>query len=337
MVLVTGATGLVGSYLLFELLNKEASVKALRRNDSSAELVENVFRLYTDHPEDKLGRIDWIEGNMADIFSLESAMKGVDEVYNCAALMSFEPKDHRNMLRTNATGTANVVNAALQTGIRKLCHVSSIAALGRPENKKDIIDERLVWKSSRNNSVYSISKYESEREVWRGIAEGLNAVIVNPSVILGYAGKDTGSARIFLTAWRNTTFYPPGVNGFVDVRDVATAMTLLMGSDIQNERFILSADNLSYKQLFELMSMQYQKPGPKYKVGAFPASLAWRAERLRSWLSHKSPLLTRETARTACKKHYYSSEKIKEATGFEFRSLEETIAHHCKNYINIKS
>ena len=336
MVLITGATGFVGSYLLFELLKNEERVRALRRKTSSTELTENVFRIYSSVPESLLGRIEWVEGDMADVLSLEDAMKGIDEVYHCAALMSFEPKDHRMMLSINASGTANMVNAAMQTNIRKLCHVSSIAALGRPENNKDIINEKLVWKSSRNNSVYSISKYESEREVWRGIAEGLNAVIVNPSVILGYAGVDAGSARIFSTAWKNTVFYPSGVNGFVDVRDVASAMTMLMKSDIQNERFILSADNLSYKRLFQLMSQEFKKQGPKYKVGSFPASLAWRAERLRSWITRSSPLLTRETARTACKKHFYSSEKIKNMAGFKFRPMEGTIAHHCKNFISFK-
>lgn len=300
------------------------------------ELVRNVFELYADHPEDDLKRIEWVRGDMADIYCLEEAMDGVDKVYHCAALMSFEPRDHKNMLRMNSSGTANVVNAALEKGVRKFCHVSSIAALGRPENKADIINEKLVWKSSRNNSIYSISKYESEREVWRGIAEGLDAVIVNPSVILGYAGIDSGSSKLFSTAWRNTTFYPVGVNGFVDVRDVVSAMVKLMESDIKNERFILNSDNVSYKRLFELMAKAYQKPGPKYKVGAFPASFAWRAERVRSWITRKSPLLTRETARTASNKHYYSAEKIRRTLNFEFRPIEETVADHCRNYLQYK-
>jgi nucleoside-diphosphate-sugar epimerase len=300
------------------------------------EMVGNVFRLYSDDPEKDLEKVQWVLGDMTDIFSLEEAMQGADEVYHCAAVMSFDPKDHRKMLRINATGTANVVNAALQTGIRKLCHVSSIAALGRPENRKDIIDEKLVWKSSRNNSVYSISKYESEREVWRGIAEGLDAVIVNPSVILGYAGVDTGSARLFHTAWKNTFFYPSGVNGYVDVRDVAGAMVRLIESDIRNDRFILSAGNLSYRKLFEYMARGYDKPGPGIRVGSFPASLAWRAERIRSWITRRSPMLTRETARTASKKHYYSNEKIRKAIGFEFRPLEQTVADHCKHFLRFK-
>jgi len=336
MILVTGGTGLVGSHLLLELIRKKLQVKALRRENSNMELVRNVFQMYSTDPDKDFNKIGWVTGDMTDIFSLEEAMNGVERVYHCAALMSFEPRDHRDMLRFNPLGTANVVNAALQKGIQKICHVSSIAALGRPENNTDIIDEKLVWKSSRNNSNYSISKYEAEREIWRGVAEGLNAVIVNPSVILGYAGVDSGSSRLFSTAWKNTTFYPSGVNGFVDVRDVSAAMVMLMESNIKNDRFILNAENLSYKKLFEFMSLAYQKPGPKYKIGSFPASLAWRAERLRTWIIRKPPLLTRETARTASNKHYYSNEKIKKTTGFEFRPIEETVADHCRNFIRFK-
>jgi nucleoside-diphosphate-sugar epimerase len=336
MILVTGGTGMVGSHLLWALLKKDMPVRALRRKESNSVLIGNVFRLYSESPEEDLRKIEWVEGDMSDIFSLEEALDGVKDVYHCAALMSFEPRDHRDMLHANASGTANIINAAIHKDIRKLCHVSSIAALGRPEDNREIIDEKLIWKSSRNNSVYAISKYESEREVWRGVAEGLDAVIVNPSVILGYAGVDSGSARIFQTAWNNTIFYPTGVNGFVDIRDVAAAMVLLMESDIKNERFILSAENLPYKRLFDLMSDAYNKPHPRVKVGSFPASLAWRAERLRSWITRKPPLLTRETARTASNKHYYTAEKIKKATGFKFRPIEETVADHCSNYIRFK-
>ena len=336
MVLVTGATGFVGAHLLWELVARDYNVRAMRRSSSDMQMVRNVFGLYSGDPERALEKIEWVEGDMSDVFSLEEALEGAGEVYHCAALMSFDPADHKKMLRLNATGTANVVNAAIQKNIRKFCHVSSIAALGRPVNHKETITESMVWKSSRNNSVYSISKYESEREVWRGIAEGLEAVIVNPSVILGYAGVDSGSARLFATAWKNTVFYPAGVNGFVDVRDVVSAMVQLMESDIKNQRFILNAGNLSYRQLFEQMAKAYGHRGPRFKVGSFPASLAWRAERIRSWITRRSPLLTRETARTSIHKNYYSGEKLAQAIGFQYRPLEETIADHCKHYMSFK-
>ncbi|MCU0370166.1 MAG: NAD-dependent epimerase/dehydratase family protein, partial [Bacteroidales bacterium] len=235
MIFITGATGLVGSHLTFELVRSGQPVRALKRPSSDMGMLEKVFRLYSDNPENLLSTIEWVEGDILDIFSLEEAMEGADTAYHCAALVSFLPKDRKKLIKINTEGTANVVNAALEKKLRKLCHVSSIAALGRPENLTDVIDEDLVWKTSRNNSVYAVSKYGAEREVWRGTAEGLDAVIVNPSIILGVAGNSQGSSRLFNTVWQGLKVYPPGKNGFVDVRDVARAMILLMNGDFRNE------------------------------------------------------------------------------------------------------
>jgi len=263
-------------------------------------------------------------------FSLEDAMEGIEEVYHCAALVSFLPADKKKLVRINTEGTSNVVNAALENNVRKLCHVSSIAALGRPESQAELIDENLVWKTSKNNSVYAVSKYGAEREVWRGTAEGLDAVIVNPSIILGVAGPGQGSSRIFNTVWEGLKFYPPGKNGFVDVRDVVRAMILLMNSDIRNERFILNVDNIEYKRLFELMAAEMGKPAPGIKVSPFLSGLAWRLEKIRSMVTGVKPLITRETAHTAVQHYEYSNEKIKKELGFAFTPIEETISHFCR-------
>jgi len=260
----------------------------------------------------------------------------VDTVYHCAALVSFLPADKRRLMQVNARGTANVVNAALEKKIRKLCHVSSIAALGRPENQADLIDETLVWKTSRNNSVYAVSKYAAEREVWRGSAEGLDMVIVSPSIILGVAGASQGSSRIFNTVREGLKFYPPGKNGFVDVRDVVKAMILLMKSNIRNERFIVSAVNLEYKRLFELIAEAMAKPAPAIRVSPLLSGVAWRLEMARSVFTGKKPLITRETARTAIQQYEYSNEKIKNAMGFKFTPIEETINHFCRIFVNSK-
>ena len=197
----------------------------------------------------------------------------------------------------------------------------------------DLIDENLVWKTSKNNSIYAISKYGAEREVWRGTAEGLDAVIVNPSIILGVAGKRGGSSRILNTVWEGLRFYPPGKNGFVDVRDVVKAMVLLMKSDIRNERFILNVDNIEYKKLFELIAAAFGKPAPSIKVNQTLSRLAWRVEKLRSMVTGIKPLITRETAHTAVQHYEYSNEKIKKELGFEFRPIEETIQHFCQIFM----
>jgi nucleoside-diphosphate-sugar epimerase len=333
MILVTGGTGLVGSHLLQALAAEGKPVSAIKRPSGNTDMIRKVFNLYSKEPEKDFARIEWVEADLMDIFSLEEAMEGVEEIYHCAALVSFLPGDRKKLLRDNTEGTANLVNAALEKKVRKLCHVSSIAALGRPENMSDLIDEDLVWKTSKNNSIYAISKYGAEREVWRGTAEGLDAVIVNPSIILGLAGKKGGSSRIFSTVWEGLKFYPPGKNGFVDVRDVVRAMILLMKSDIRNERFILNVDNIEYKKLFEIMAAAFGKPGPSIKVNPALSRLAWRVEKLRSMVTGVKPLITRETAHTAVQHYEYSNEKIKKELGFEFTPIEETVGHFCRIFM----
>jgi dihydroflavonol-4-reductase len=329
MILITGATGLVGSHLILELVRSGNRVRAMKRQNSSLAMVNKVFSLYSANPEELLTKIEWVEGDILDIFSLEDAMEGVEEVYHCAALVSFLPEDKKRLIRINTEGTANVVNAAIEKKVRKLCHASSIAALGRPENQADLIDENLVWKTSKHNSAYAVSKYGAEREVWRGTAEGLDAVIVNPSIVLGVAGPGMGSSRIFNTIWKGLKFYPPGKNGFVDVRDVAKAMILLMKSDIRNERFILNTGNLEYITLFRLMAEAMGKPAPAIPVNSMLSGLAWRVEKLRSMFTGVKPLITPETAHTAVQRYEYSGEKIKKELGFEFTPIEETVRHFC--------
>ena len=329
MILVTGATGLVGSHLTFELVRSGHRVRILKRPSANLSMITKVFSLYSGHPDELSEKIEWIDGDILDIFSLEDAMEGIDEVYHCAALVSFLPKDKKRLIRINTEGAANLVNAALEKKVRKLCHVSSIAALGRPERQTDIIDENLVWKTSKHNSVYAVSKYGAEREVWRGTAEGLDAVIVNPGIILGVAGPGMGSSRLFNTVWNGLKVYPPGKNGFVDVRDVVRAMILLMNSEIRNERFILNAVNLEYQKLFELMASAFGKPAPTIRVSNSFSGLAWRLEKIRSMVTGVKPLITKETANTAVQQYNYSSEKIKKALGFEFTPIEETVRHFC--------
>ncbi|MBW6458968.1 MAG: NAD-dependent epimerase/dehydratase family protein [Bacteroidales bacterium] len=333
MILVTGATGLVGSFLTLGLLKNAKTVRALKRPASDLTMIRNVFGRYAENAGDLFSRIEWVDGDILDIFSLEDAMEGVEQVYHCAALVSFLPGDRKSLMRINVEGTANVVNAALEKNIRKLIHVSSIAALGRPEKQNEVIDENLVWKTSKNNSNYAISKYGAEREVWRGVAEGLKAVVVNPSVIVGVAGLSMGSSRLFNVVWEGLKFYPPGQNGFVDVRDVVRAMVLLMDSDIRNESFILNTENVTYKRLFDLIAEGFGKKGPQIGISPLLAGLSWRVEKVLSGIRGRKPLVTRETARTAVQRYEYSSQKIRQALDFEYIPIEETIRHFCKIFM----
>jgi dihydroflavonol-4-reductase len=323
MILVTGGTGLVGSHLLFELAFQEKKIRALKRSGSNTELIKRLFAWYdVDRGEELFNRIQWTEGDLMDIVSLQEAVAGVEYIYHCAAIVSFMPDDKELMLKANIEGTANLVNVALSANIRKFCHCSSVAAIGSPD-KSNVIDESLVWRTSRSNSWYAISKYGSEREVWRGSEEGLPAVIVNPTVVIGPGDPARSSAQLYQSVKNGMKFYTSGVTGFVDARDVAKAMVVLTDSDIINERYILTSEDLSYKELFTLFAHYSGAKAPKYRAGRFLSELAWRLEKVRSLMTGQKPLLSKETARNANIKRNFSNKKIIKATGISFRSISE--------------
>jgi dihydroflavonol-4-reductase len=329
MILVTGGTGLVGSYLLHNLLNDGCEVKALHREKSSFDGTKRVFSYMSDNPEQLFERIQWVKGDLLNIHSLTEALKGVDEVYHCAAIISFDPREKAKMIKSNIDGTSNLVNACLAQGVRKFCHVSSIAALGRAEND-GIIDEQTQWKPSRNNSGYAISKYGAEREVWRGSAEGLQVVIVNPSVILGAGEPYKSSVRLFQAIRKHSRFYTIGMNGYVDVRDVVKIMHALMESSITNKRYVLNSQNLSYRELFTLVAEHCNIATPQIRIPRFALSLAWRIEKLRSVFTGKLPLVTRETVRTSSNNYRYSADEIEKTLNIEFIPISRTIKDMCK-------
>lgn len=329
MILVTGATGLVGSYLLYDLLKSDEPIRALLYNQKSLERTRGIFESLDGDAPKMLESVEWVKGDVLDVMLIAEAMKGVKKVYHCAAIVSFEPGDHELMMKINVEGTTNVVNAALDAGVEKLCHVSSVAALGRTENS-DMIDEKSQFKTNRYNSNYSLSKYLAECEVWRGTAEGLNAVIVNPSIILGYGHPDKGSTKMFTTIYNNSLFYGQGINGFVGVEDVTRAMITLMESEIVNERFVVCAGDFSYREVFSMIARGFGKPEPKFPVPAPILELVWRFEWLRARLTGSKPLITRETARTSKGNYRYPSTKLKQTLNFEFTPLEETINRTCQ-------
>lgn len=333
MILVTGGTGLVGSHLLFGLVRSGKKVRALKREKSDLSQIKKIFSLYDANPGILLENIEWVTGDITDIYSLYEAMEGVEQVYHTAAMVSFHPADKPEMFKINVDGTANVVNACLFKGVKKLCNVSSIAALGNSENG-EYIDEETRWKNSGKNSRYSLSKYAAEREVWRGTIEGLPAVIVNPSVIIGPGDWNKGSSALFQQVWDGLKFYTRGVNGYVDVHDVAKAMILLMDSDIENSRFIVSSENLDYLEVFSMIAEGLGKKKPSMKATAFLRQMAWRAEMLRSAFTGGKPLITRETARTSAQKYYYSNEKIRTTLGFEFIPMVDSFRETCKIFMH---
>lgn len=332
MILVTGATGLVGSHLLYELCSNGANVRAMYRTKERIERVEQLFTFYQpEQAKDLLDKIEWVVGDVNDIESLVAAMKGCKQVYHAAALVSFNNRDFHRLMKINREGTTNIVNCALAEGIEKLAHLSSTAAIGNTSSA--IITEESKWNMAGKNTAYSISKYGAEREIWRGIEEGLNAVIVNPSVILGPGNWNEGSLVIFRTVNKGLKFYTPGQNAFVDVRDVAKCLRLLMESPLQAQRYLCFSENVPFRVLTDEIATQLGKKKAKYATQPWMAGIAWRAARVLSLFTGKRPTLTRESVRSAFSRKHYSNEKIKTELNYEFIPVKDAIDNAIKGRI----
>ncbi len=327
MILVTGGTGLVGAQLLFDLAASGQRVRALRRETSSDEILNRIF--HTD--SNRLQLIDWVTGDVLDLFSLEAAFQDIKTVYHCAAFISFDPAERSIMQKINVTGTANMVNLALDKKTKQFCHLSSVAALGRSPMEHEI-NENNHWKTSSLNSIYAISKYGAEREVWRGIEEGLNAVIINPSIILGPGNWTSGSGQIFSNIYKGLPFYTNGKTGFVDVRDVSRCAIGLIQKQVSGERFIISAENLTYKEVFFEVADRFNKKRPSIEAKPWMANLVWRLHRVLKFILRKKGLITKETAQNSMESWHYSNTKILSILPQEFIPIKKSIADTCSLY-----
>lgn len=280
---------------------------------------------------DVAGQITWHQGDLLDIPSLEAGIRPGMDVVHAAAIVSFLPKDRDQMEKINVEGTANIVNICLKAGVRKLGYVSSVAALGRPTVKGGrtgepiVITEDQKWEESPNNSVYAKTKYWAELEVWRGVAEGLNAVMVNPSIVLGVGDWNRSSLQLIRYVQDEKPFYPSGLVNYVDVLDVADALVELMQSDVSARRFILNGGTIPYRSLLEQIADRLGKRPPTVQMSPLLARLLWPAEALRAWIMGKNPLITRETARSASSLYQYDGHAIERVPDFQYRALSETL------------
>ena len=332
MILVTGGTGLVGAHLLYQLSLENDTIRAIFRKNSNLAAVKNVFSYFSDDFENLFKKIQWVEADITDVVTLEKAFKNITEVYHSAALVSFNPKDYNKLRKINIEGTANIVNLCIENTIKKLCFVSSIAAIGKSINS-DFITETNEWDIEKSNYGYAISKYGAEIEVWRASQEGIPVVIVNPGVILGAGFWNTGSGKIFSKIYNGFNFYSEGITGYVSVNDVVKAMVLLMKSPIKNERFILVAENKSYQEIFNNIALKFNKKKPTIKITTFMSEVGWRLEKVKSFLTKKPPLLTKHSSKSIHQKRYFSSEKIKNTLEFKFEPVSKSIHNICKLYL----
>ena len=332
MILVTGSTGLLGSHLLYHLSKTESNIRALYRNEDKKQHVRTIFSYYTVDSDELFDKIEWMKGDILDIPFLSSAFDNIRTVYHTAAIVSFARSGEKEMKRVNIEGTANIVNLCNHYNVHKLCHVSSIASLSKPIDGSEITEEDY-WNPDAENSGYGISKNGAEMEVWRGIEEGLNAVIVNPSIIIGPGFWDTSSGKLFTTVKNGMRFYTNGGSGFVGVNDVAEKMILLMNSDVRKERFILNSENLPFKNVFSSIALSLNLKPPHIKASKWMLSLAWKLDVLKSVLFGVAQRLNKDSARSAMTTSTFSNKKIKEEINVSFKNIEDVIKEVSEIYL----
>ena len=324
----------MGSHLLYDLARGDKKIRALYRKKSHIKKTREIFSFYTDTPEDIINEIEWVKADVNDIAQIDLALDGISEVYHCAGVVSFNKKDHDKMMKTNVEGTANMVNLSLEKNISKFCHVSSIASFGRPDKASTTIDESVQREENERSSIYSKSKYLAELEVWRAIEEGLNAVIINPSTIIGSGNWESGSSALFPRIWKGLTYYTEGINGFVDVRDVVKVMKTLMEKNIFKDQYILVSENITFKELVKTIAQNLDIREPSVKANRFLSSFAWRMETIRCALTGKEPVITRESARIALSKQTYSNKKIRELLNLDFIPIQHSVKEVSRHFLN---
>jgi len=325
MILITGANGLVGSFLCRALIHRGEKVRAFVRKNSDCSLLDDIK-----------SQLDFAIGDINDVGSLVDAMQGITYIIHTAAIISFWKKKREDMFHVNVEGTSNVVNTALNFGVKKMLHVSSVAALGR---KKAIvsIDEENKWEESSLNTAYANTKYQAELEVYRGIEEGLNAVIVNPSVILGPGLKGTSSVRLFEYVYTGNKYYTKGYLNYVDIRDLIDSILYLLFQENNGEvRYIVNSGTIQYKHFFEAIAKELNVKAPGVLATPWMREIVWRLGAFSSFFSGKEPLITKETARNASAHFEYSSQKLIKETNVVFRPLSDTIRWSCNILFNNK-
>lgn len=325
MIFVTGANGLLGSFICRKFLSEGEKIRALKREDSDMALVQDIKH-----------QIDWVEGDILDIPLLEKYLKDVDTVIHCAAIVSYDGRDRSKLYKINIEGTANVVNACLNAGVQRLLHVSSVAAIGKGKDVTSA-NENSKWVDSEGSSTYGKTKYLAELEVWRGAMEGLKTLIINPSVVIGPGDWNKTSTRIFKYIWEEKSFYTKGSLNYVDIRDVADILFNLYSSGVSGERFIVNAGAISYKSLFDKIALNFGKRPPHIPVTRFLINLAIAGSKIKSLFTGKAPFITRELGAIADKTFLYENKKIVNTLNYKFRPIDDTIAWTCKDILAINT
>jgi dihydroflavonol-4-reductase len=333
MIFVTGATGILGRVIVLELLKKGKNVRASKRPGSNLNDVRHSYSFYTENPDDFFNKIEWVDVDFDDIVSLQDALIGVDEVYHCAAKVSFHPHDEKEMYHTNVKGTENLLFACEGSEVKKFLHVSTIAVLDI-FNEDGELDETSEFNPKDEHSAYAISKHLAEMEVWRASAEGLNTIIVNPGMIIGSGNWGQSSGDIFPTFEKNSFTFSGGTS-YIDVKDAAEISIQLMEKNVFGERFILISENKKYADLGKQIRLKLGLKSAKILTRS-QLNLGRLANILFGWLIPKLRIITKSNIESISLLNAISNQKIKKEIDYQFISVTESIDFHLKNYINDK-
>ena len=320
---------MVGSHLLKDLILKGEEVRAIYREEKSLKSVRDLFCLYDLEGAKWFEKIEWLQSDICDIPTLEIAFEKVTEVYHCAALISFDPGDFQNLRKTNVEGTANIVNLCIYNRVKKLCFVSSISTLSK---KSGVVVTEDNEANMAQLNVYGLTKFLGELEVWRGSQEGIPVLIVNPGVIIGPGFWDSGSGLLIKEGAKGMKFYPPGSTGFISVGDVVALMIKLMNSPIVNERFLLVAENLSYRELFQKMAKSFKQKPPQKELKFWLLEIFWRLDWIKAHFFKGKRNLTKARVMGMRNPVAYSSEKIRDTVEHQFEDFDCSLDFSCSAY-----
>jgi len=327
MILVTGGTGLVGAHLLLHLIESRSigseKVRAIYRDSKSINKTKSLFGLYKK--TDLFDSIEWMQADIVNIPSLELAFQGIDYVYHCAAIISFDPKEEDLVRKTNIEGTANIVNFCLDKSVKKLCYISSTAALGDLAPHETIITEETEWNPEKPHSDYAISKFGAEMEIWRGQQEGLDVVVVNPGIIIGPGFPEQGSGQLFNKVKNGLSFYTLGITGFVAITDVVRIAIELTKSEIRNQRYTLIGQNIVFRDLLNTMADALKVKRPTIHTTPFLMQIGWRMDWILATVFRRKRQLTKATAKASYSTNIYSNEKIKAELKTDFLDVQQYI------------
>lgn len=316
---------MIGSHLLAELVKAGHKCRSIKRDKSDLSVIKRHFQRSFGRLRE-FDQIEWINADLLDIESMREAVKGVETIFHCAAMVSFFSNDSEKMKRINIHGTRYLCNLALEYGVTKFVFVSSTAAIGNQAHSEPI-SELDKWTKDAGNSNYGLSKHLAELEVWRASEEGLKIAIVNPSIVIGPGNWNSSSPLIFSRINNGLKFYTPGSNAFVDVRDVVNIMIKLAFSDVTNERYLICAENMHFQDLFKQIASELNKPFPKIAAKRWMANLAMVAENIRSFFAGNTPFITRETAQNGFREIKFSNEKVKKDLNYEFIPISEAVQY----------